>query len=376
VATIDRYLLAELGVPFGLTLGVFMLVLTMQQGLSFMDWIVNRGLGFATVMKLLLYLLPLMLVLALPVATLIAATSAFNRLAVDRELLALWASGVSPWRLLRPAVLFAGGVALLTSVLLNIGEPIGGESLRGLAVGLLTQEQTAVPIEEGQFQQLENGLIFYVNHALEPARFDGVFVFDYRNPEEPQFAVAGHGRLQVNRATRRLELMLQAGSLHRKPGPGGPYQRIFFETYERRLDLSNLVRAPAIAERDIAALKRQQQHGEPLESSMLSRLVTYELYQALPTACLLFAVLGLPLGMVSSRGGRFGGFAAALGAILGYYLLMTVADSLAQTRQLPPLAAAWLPNTALCLLTVGLLIWSFAAWTVGRRPGRPGPTPA
>ncbi|MEW6323761.1 MAG: LptF/LptG family permease [Nitrospirota bacterium] len=356
----DRYILAELAVPFGLTLGVFLLILTMQQGLRLMEWIVARGVGTEAVAKLLLYLLPLMLVLALPVATLIASASAFNRLAGDRELLALWALGVSPWRLLRPVVLFAGGVALAASVLLNVGEPISGESLREFAVNLLGQEHAAIVIEEGRFQPLEGGLILYVKAAPRPAEFDGVFVFDYRNPDDPQFAVANRGVIEVNRVTQRLELTLQQGSLHRKPEPGGPYQRIFFDRYLRRIDLSNLIRTPLAEQRDIAAIKYQLRTGGPVQPAELGRLATYEGYHALPAACLLLAVLGLPLGLVSSRGGRFGGFAAGLAALLAYYLLMTAADAVAQTRMLPPLAAAWLPNGVLLVLTAGLLARSFA----------------
>lgn len=363
----DRYVLAELIVPFALTLGVFLLVLTMQQGLRFMEWIINRGLGLDVVAKLVLYLLPLMLVLALPVATLIASASAFNRLAGDRELLALWALGVSPWRLLRPVVLFAGAIGLSASVLLNVGEPVGGESLRELAVNLLGQEHAAVVIEEGRFQPLEGGLILYVRQAPRPAEFDGVFVFDYRNPDDPQFAVASRGLMAVNPITRDLELTLKQGSLHRKPEPDTPYQRILFDDYLRRIDLSSLLRAPIAEQRDIAAIKRHLRNGEPVGPDELSRAVTYDGYHALPVACLLFAVLGLPLGMISSRGGRFGGFVAGLAAILAYYLLMTVASSLARTQLLPPLAAAWLPNGTLFALALLLLAWWFTPHIMRRR---------
>jgi lipopolysaccharide export LptBFGC system permease protein LptF len=45
--------------------------------------------------------------------------------------------------------------------------------------------------------------------------------------------------------------------------------------------------------------------------------------------------------------------------VVGYYLLMTAATSFAETRRLPYIVAAWLPNLLLLLLTIGLLAWAF-----------------
>jgi len=360
VAKIDRSVIAELLLPFSLTLGVFLLFLVMQQGLLFLDMIVNRGVSIRAVLRLFFSLLPLLLLLALPVATLIASTSAFSRLASDREVLAWLTMGVSPWRLMRPAVWFAGAVALASTLMLHVGQPVSGDSMKTIVLSSLDQEQNLVAVRAGQFQALQNGLILYVARSDRPGRLDGVFVFDYRDTAQPQFVVAQQGSLQRNPVTHRLELTLSHGSLHRRPEADAPYQRIFFDTYTRGFDLSSLLHPPAAAP-SIAELERDYDRGGGLDADLLDRLVTYRTYHALPVACLLFAVLGLPLGLLAGRGGRLGGFAAGLVVVIGYYLLMTAATSFAQTHRLPVLAAAWLPNTLLALLTGLLLAWSFAA---------------
>ncbi|HXZ25179.1 MAG TPA: LptF/LptG family permease [Nitrospiria bacterium] len=352
MAKIDRYILAELILPFSITLGVFLLFLVMQQGLMFLDWIVNRGVSPSTVLRLFLALLPLMLLLALPVGTLIASTSAFSRLAGDREVLAWFTVGVSPWRLLRPVVLFAGGVALVSTLLLHAGDPISGESMKTTALSMLSQEQAALIINEGQFQPLQNGLILYVEQSDQPGQLNGVFVFDYRNAEQVQFVVAQEGQFHRNPATQRLELTLRHGSLHRRPEPNAPYQRIFFDSYTRGFDVAGLLRSPA-AVQSIAEVRREYERGGRTNVSLLDQLVTYHTYHALPIACVLFAILGFPLGLLASRGGRLGGFAAGLAVLLGYYLLMTAATSFAENQRFPYLAAAWLPNGLLLLFTIG-----------------------
>lgn len=358
MAKIDRYIGMELILPFILTLGVFLLFLVMQQGLLFLDWIVNRGVPVHTVLRLFLALLPLMMLLALPIGTLIASTSAFSRLAGDREVLAWFSVGISPWRLLRPVVLFAGAVALVSALLLHVGEPISGDSMKSMALSLLTQEQTPLIIKEEQFQPLQNGLILYVAHTDQPGHLNGVFVFDYRNAGQPQFVVAQDGQLYRDVSTHRLALTLQHGSLHRRPEVNAPYQQIFFDSYTRELDVSGLLHPPAVAPH-ISELKREYDHGGMKDVELLDRLVTYQTYHALPIACVLFATLGFPLGLLTGRGGRLGGFAAGLVVVVCYYLLMTAATSFAETRRLPYIVAAWLPNLLLLLLTIGLLARSF-----------------
>lgn len=358
MARIDRHIISELILPFSLTLGVFLLFLVMQQGLKFLDWIVNRGVPARTVLELFLALLPLMLLLALPIGTLIASTSAFSRLAGDREVAAWFSLGISPWRLLRPAVLFSGGVALMSTILLHVGEPISGNSMKTTALSLLAQETTPLIVNEEQFQPLQNGLILYVAHTDQPGRLDGVFVFDYRNAELPQFVVAQQGRFHRDIATHRMELTLEHGSLHRRPETNAPYQRIFFDSYTRGFDVSGLIHSPSVAP-PIQEIKRDYERGGKMDAALLDRLVTYETYHALPIACVLFAVLGFPLGLLAGRGGRLGGFAAGLVVLVGYYLLMTAASSFAETRRLHYLVAAWMPNLLLLLLTIGLLAWAF-----------------
>ncbi|HEY4484862.1 MAG TPA: LptF/LptG family permease, partial [Nitrospiria bacterium] len=76
---------------------------------------------------------------------------------------------------------------------------------------------------------------------------------------------------------------------------------------------------------------------------------------AFPFSCLIFGVVGIPLGLVIRKSGKMGGFAAGIAAALLYYLLMMVADFLTAYGTLTPLAAAWVPNLTLSLLTLVLI---------------------
>ena len=71
---------------------------------------------------------------------------------------------------------------------------------------------------------------------------------------------------------------------------------------------------------------------------------------ALPIACLVLALVGIPLGVSSRKGGKSGGYVTAVFlAFFCYYLAFITLVSLARTRTLPVEVALWLPNAAFLL---------------------------
>ncbi len=77
---------------------------------------------------------------------------------------------------------------------------------------------------------------------------------------------------------------------------------------------------------------------------------------SIPFACLIFGLVGAPLGMRSPRQARFGGAVWALPIMLGYYVVYTSLSSIAQGGGIAPLLAAWIPNILGIFVAAGL-IW-------------------
>ncbi|MFN3477092.1 MAG: LptF/LptG family permease, partial [Candidatus Methylomirabilales bacterium] len=91
-----------------------------------------------------------------------------------------------------------------------------------------------------------------------------------------------------------------------------------------------------------------------------------ELYRkfAIPFACLVFVLLGTPIGIKIKRGGRGASFALSLAFALLYYLLIVAGEALGNRGQLHPALAMWTPN--FLLGTVGAFL--FRAEEKGRVP--------
>jgi lipopolysaccharide export LptBFGC system permease protein LptF len=84
---------------------------------------------------------------------------------------------------------------------------------------------------------------------------------------------------------------------------------------------------------------------------------------AIPAACLVFAVVGVPLGIRTHRGGRWAAFVVLLPVVLFYYVFLTVGEQLGDARRMPPWVAMWTPN-----LVVGALGSYLLRATLKERP--------
>ena len=73
---------------------------------------------------------------------------------------------------------------------------------------------------------------------------------------------------------------------------------------------------------------------------------------AFPTASLVFCLLGVPVGIVSKRSGRIGGFAVGVLVVIVYYILNVACEFLVTSAILSPFSGAWIPNGIFSLTTL------------------------
>jgi hypothetical protein len=76
---------------------------------------------------------------------------------------------------------------------------------------------------------------------------------------------------------------------------------------------------------------------------------------SIPAACIVFVLVGAPLGIRARRGGLAAGFLSA-GFFMFYYLCLVGGEQLADREYLSPWVAMWLPNVVLGALGVALVV--------------------
>jgi lipopolysaccharide export system permease protein len=77
---------------------------------------------------------------------------------------------------------------------------------------------------------------------------------------------------------------------------------------------------------------------------------------AIPFACIVFGLIGVPLGIQPRRSARSYGFILTIFIILGYYMSLTASEIFAIRKIIPPFLAGWMPNLLFSSLGVYLLV--------------------
>ncbi len=200
---LDKYVIREVLGPLTLGFLVYTFLLLMQFLFRSADMIIRREVPAAQVGKLLLFTLPNIIVLTIPMALLFGVLVAIGRLAADSELVAMRANGISLYALARPVLAISAFLTVLNGVLMIGALPRGNNALQHLRIDILGSSVTR-QVEPRVFYQDWEGLVLYVFEAPQESPYwEGVFVAEDLPSNENQVTVAERGQVRLDEATRR-----------------------------------------------------------------------------------------------------------------------------------------------------------------------------
>jgi lipopolysaccharide export system permease protein len=358
---LHRYIVKEIAGPFFLILGIFLFVLLMGRILKIVEMIVRQGVNPLDVLRLLGYLIPSFLPLAIPMATLIAGVICFSRLSADMEITAMKASGISLYQLFPPVALWASALFLGNLFLTLQGAPWGANAFRELAFRL-AKKHVSVAFKEGVFNEVFPGFMVYADHIrVEDGVMEGVFIHDNHSSDVPFEILAKKGSFLTSRSHGEvLSLRLDNGTLIQL-AKEGKIRRIHFDRYEVNLDLSmsqaeEKLRSSRADESDISGLLSTIKDRMRRSKSIRSLLIEVHRRLAISVGCLIYGILALPLALQSGPRERSHGFLLGTIVILVYYLMFSAGRTMAETGILPVWMGLWAPNILFGSITLVLLV--------------------
>ncbi|MFQ5892881.1 MAG: LPS export ABC transporter permease LptF [Nitrospinota bacterium] len=356
---LSRYIFKELVSVFALALFIFTLVLLLNWVLRLTELVVNKGVPFSVVLKLVVYLAPSFLILIIPTALLVSAITVFSQLSTDGEIIAMKATGMSFLRMLGPVLVLSVVAYGATSYLIFVAFPAGSRAFQHVMFDL-ARTKAALEIKPRVFNDTFSGLVLYAQevHATNNL-VKGVFIADRRLPNEPQTIAAQEGRLRPDPARGRVVLQLRNGTIHKLLPGMERYQILHFRLHDLALNLSEIAGAAqvkkGVKQMWAGELKHLAENAPPGSRQGTIALVEYYKKYSLPVAALLLGFVGAPLGMVNRRSGRAGGFAMSAVVVLFYYLLYTTGEGLGDEGRIPALVAMWMPNVIIAVLALYLV---------------------
>ncbi len=358
---LDRYIMRELLPPFFLSIAVLTLALFLQKMFRLMELVLSKGSSLAATGKLLLYILPGFLAMTIPMSLLVASLTAFARLSSDSEVTAMKASRVSLYAMVRPVFMLAVLLFIVTSVIVNLLAPRANFALKGHLFNMV-KSRAMVGLEQGVFSSTFDGMVIYVDKMKSLDDIEGIFISDERSANEPYVIVAQRGRLITDPDDFMVTLVMEHGAIHLQPRADNVYQLMTFDTGKLYLDVNKAMTRDGtpsgrdIDETDSLALYREVRQARAAGKSASALEDEIQKRFSVSYACLVFGLIGAPLGIRRSRSGKSAGIAISIGVILVYYLVLGTGSHLADSGMLPPVAAYWLPNGLITLAAVALVV--------------------
>jgi len=287
-------------------------------------------------------------------AVLIGVLLGLGRMSADSEIIALTALGIGRRRILLPVgVLALAGAVVTLCMTLWLG-PIAVNRYRALETGLLAS-QVSYAVQPRVFDERFPKLVLYVNDvSASGTQWHGVFLAEAGGESGSQLTLAENAIVIAEPKEGKLELHLKGGTTHEfsREDPDR-YSVTAFGQSDWPIEANGLVPSQP---RELSNSERSLRELVKLNGSDW-REARVELHRrlAFPAACLVFALVAVPLGAQPRRGGRAAGSLLAVIIIASYYLLTVIGAGLARQSVVPPFLGIWGADILLAILGLALL---------------------
>ena len=350
---LDRYIVREVFRHALLGLAVFTFVFFVPQLVRLMELFVRHTGSSSQVLELFLCIFPSIFTFTIPMAVLIGVLLGLGRMSADSEIIALTALGIGRRRILLPVgVLALTGTLLTLSMTLWLG-PKAVRTYRTMESDLIAS-QISFQVQPRVFEE-RSRLVLYVNDvSASGTQWHGVFLAEAGGESGSRLTLAENAIVIAEPKQGKLELHLQGGATHEFSREDAErYSVTAFGRSDWPIEVTELTptqtRQLSNPERPLQELLNMNGAGW--------REARVEVHRrfAFPLACLVFALVAVPIGAQPRRGGRAASSLLAVLLIAGYYLLFVVGAGLARQGTLLPWEGIWGANLLLALLGILLL---------------------
>ncbi|MBB4007472.1 LPS export ABC transporter permease LptF [Allorhizobium taibaishanense] len=229
---LETYILRRVAQMFLTALLPVLAIIWTTQVLARINLVTDTGQSIGSFATLATLILPTIIPIVMPFALVIGITQSLTAMNNDSELAVIDAAGAPRSVILRPILLFALGISLITLVITNEVQPKVKVAARQMIANAYADLLSTV-IEEKTFRKVEDGLYVQISQRLAGRVLKGLFVADYRDPAYSLIYYAREGAVDETGTA----LIMHDGEVQRK-APGGTVSIVRFDSYA--FDLSDL----------------------------------------------------------------------------------------------------------------------------------------
>ena len=246
---LDKYLLKSFLITFATVFVILFFIFVLQVVWLFISELAGKDLDFVMILKFLLFKMPSIIPLVLPLSVLLSSIMTFGSLAENYEFAAMKSSGISLQRSMKTLVYFITILSIVAFFFANNVIPYAEYKFTNFRRNI-AQVKPAMAIAEGQFSQVGTYNIKVEKKSGDNGRYlSGVTIHKLSNSGAGSNTVikAKKGELISNENSNILKLVLKDGNYYEDIIPKKfeernkvPFAKSEFKTYVINIDLSKL----------------------------------------------------------------------------------------------------------------------------------------
>ena len=248
IRKLDLLILRSYIGPFVVTFFISMFLFLMQFLWKWIEELVGKGIGLGMLSKLLLFSLPDLVPMALPLTIMVAGLMTFGNLSESFELVAMKANGISLGRALRPIFILMCLLAVANFFFLNYVIPKAKLEQYGMLLDF-RQKKPAFSIDEGVFYQGIDGFSIRIGKKeSDNQTIKDILIYEFKSDDSKRLNVvkAEKGTMILTDNDRLLNLTLYNGIRYEEMTNSpeyrktAPFNKMFFKVQRMQIDLSSL----------------------------------------------------------------------------------------------------------------------------------------
>ncbi|MEP6716514.1 MAG: LptF/LptG family permease [Terriglobia bacterium] len=352
---LGRYVFREIIASSFLAVALATFVIFLRNIAPLVELLVRSGNG-PMFLELCLLALPPVLLLSIPFGVLVGILIGLGRMSSDNEMIAMRSGGVSSRVVATPVLIFASLAMLVAGACAVWLNPLAIRAQYKLRNKLGPSQITAEVVPRVFQEQFSNeNTVLYVDNVLSglgPPVWERVFIADLTPPSQrknglkeqptgPKITLAREAIAVPDQAHGRIQLDMRDESVHEAPIHSlAPRASTVLQQTPPQQQRANAYRE--MLTKQLAAFIKAQ---PPQSQESIDARIELHGRFALPFACVMLALVGIPLGASSRKGGRSAGYVWAIFlSFFCYYLAYISLTSLARSHSMSAELASWLPN--------------------------------
>ncbi len=343
---IDRYLITEILGPFLFSLGGFIIIGLVDLIFALVDLFVNSGVSINIVIRLLIYKIPAIMVMFLPMSSMFATMLLLVRMAKDNELTVLRTSGATIFRVIVPVI----SVGILISIFSwSITEFITPKANQ-ISDNLIRREVKKKPppkiVDNVFFKESGNRYLYIEKVNIKTGKMDNLLMFEKSTTNFPRIITA------KTASWDEKNWYLSNGFIH-ELNPSGDIKfmsKFNSTTIHISRDLHSFyTRHKTPKQMDSNELKDKINTLDKGGINTNALEVEYHLKKSMAAACFIFSLIGITFCITFVRSGKdwWGVIWAIVSVVLlvgFYFFMMATFRALGKKGIIDPFLSAWIPN--------------------------------